>query len=99
MYLKALRNPVTQAFMIPLNEILQHLMKVYGNLNPKTLMAKKNELETFQYQVNLPVDVVFDPINDLSEMAEIAKQPMSEAQQISMAFVIFQNTGKFKSDL
>ena len=34
MYIKALRNPVTQAFVVPLNEILQHLMKVYGKLNP-----------------------------------------------------------------
>ena len=47
----------------------------------------------------LPVDVVLDPIDDLSELAEIAEQPMTEAQKISMAFVIFQNTGKFKSDL
>ena len=62
-------------------------------------MTSKNALKTFQYNVSLPVDVVFDPIKDLSELAEIAEQPMSEAQKISMAFVIFQNTGKFKSDL
>ena len=36
MYLKALRNPITQAFTVPLNLILQHLMTVYGKLNPKT---------------------------------------------------------------
>ena len=40
MYLKALGNPVTQAFVIPLNEILQHLMAVYGNLNPRLFMTK-----------------------------------------------------------
>ena len=28
MYLKYRRNPVTQAFMVPFNEILQHLMQV-----------------------------------------------------------------------
>ena len=51
MYLKALRNPVTQASMIPLNKILEHLMKVYVNLNPKTIMDKKNELETFHGRI------------------------------------------------
>ena len=38
-------------------------------------------------------------IDDLGELAIIAKQPMSEEQKIGMAFIIFQNTGKFKSDL
>ena len=99
MYLKAMRNPVTQAFLVPLSEILQHLMTVYGKLNPRTLLATKNALETFQYNVQLPVDVVFDPIDDLAELAEVAGEPMTEAQKRSMAFIIFQNTGKFKSDL
>ena len=99
MYLKALRNPVTQAFMVPLNEILHQLLTVYGGLNPKKFMATKNELENFQYTLSLPVDVVFDPIDDLSELADVAGQPMTEAQKCSMAFIIFQNTGKFKSDL
>ena len=39
--------------------------------------------------MSLPVDVVFDPIDELSDLAEIAEQSMSEAQIISMAFVIF----------
>ena len=43
--------------------------------------------------------MVFDPIDDFSKMAKIAEQPMSKAQNISMAFVIFQTAGKFKSDL
>lgn len=99
MYLKSLRNPVTQAFMVPLSDILNHLMTVYGNLNPKKFLSTKNKMETFQYDLSLPVDVVFDPIDDLGELAIIAKQPMSEEQKCGLAFIIFQNTGKFKSDL
>ena len=86
MYLKAMRNPVTQTFLVPLSEILQHLMTVYGKLNPRTLLATKNALETFQYNVQLPVDVVFDPIDDLAELADVAGEPMTEAQKRSMAF-------------
>ena len=78
MYLKSLRNPVTQAFMVPLSDILHHLMTVYGNLNPKAFLSTKNTLETFQYNLALPVNVVFDPIDDLGELAIAAKQPMSE---------------------
>jgi hypothetical protein len=99
MYLKALRNPLTQAFTVPLNEILQHLMTVYGKLNPKTFKSMKDEVESYQYDISLPVDVVFDPIDDLAELAGVADQPMTEAQMINIAFIVFQNTGKFKSDL
>ena len=99
MYLKALRNPVTQSFTVPLNQILHHLMAVYGKINPKTFKTMKEEVENYQYDISLPVDVVFDPIDDLEELADGAEQPMTEAQKINMAFITFQNCGKFKSDL
>ena len=99
MYLKAFRNPITQSFTVPLHEIIQGLMAVYGKLNPKHFMAAKNALEAFQYDIKLPVYVIFDPIDDLSELAEVAGQPMTEPQNNNIAFIIFQNMGKFKSDL
>ena len=74
-------------------------MSVYEKLNTKHFMAAKNALEAFQYNINLPVDIVFDPIDDLSELAENAGQLMTEPQKNSMAFIVFQNTGKLKSDL
>ena len=77
--LNALRNPVAQAFMAPLNEILQHVMAIYGKINPSTFMARKNALETFQYQVLLLVDVVFDPIDNPARSVDVAVQPMIEA--------------------
>ena len=72
MYLKAFRNPITQSFNFPIHNILQGLMSVYGKLNPKHFMAAKNALKTFQYHINLPVDIIFDPINDMLELAEVA---------------------------
>ena len=62
-------------------------------------MAAKNALEALQYDIKLSEDIVFDPIDDLSELAEVAGQPVTEPQKNIMAFIIFQNTGKFKSDL
>ena len=42
---------------------------------------------------------MLDPIDDLGELAIIAKQPMSKEQKNNIIFIIFQNTGKLKSDL
>ena len=99
MYLKVFRNRITQSFILPLHETLQGLMSMYGKLNPKHFMTAENALEAFQYYIKLPVDIVFDSIDDLSELAEVAYQLMTELQKNSIAFIIFQNTGKFKSDL
>ena len=86
MYLKAFRNSITQSFILPLHDILQGLVSVYGKLNPKHFMAAKNALEVFQYGIKLPVDIVFDPMDDLPELAEVEGQPMTEPQTNSMAF-------------
>ena len=56
-------------------------------------MAAKNTLETFQYHINLPVGIIFNPIDDLSELAEVTGQPMTEPQKNSMAFIIFLEYG------
>ena len=99
MYLKAYRNSIMHTFNIQLHEMLNGLMSVYRKLNPKIFMSTKNVLEAFQYVINLPVDVVFDPIDDLAELSEVARQPMMEAQKVNLALIILQNTGKFTSDL
>ena len=99
MYLKALRNPITHALNVPLNQILQHLIDVYGTLTPREFQAKRDELTNFRYDVSLPVDVVFMPIDDLADIARTAHQPMTDEQKIGLAYIIFQNTGRFKSDL
>ena len=99
MYLKALRNPITNALNVPLNKILQHLIDVYGTITPREFQAKRDELTNFHYNVSLPVDVVFTPIDDLADLARFARQPMSDEQKIGLAYIIFQNAGCFKSDL
>ena len=47
MYSKALRNHITHALNIPLNQILQHLIDVYGTLTPREFQAKQDELANF----------------------------------------------------
>ena len=63
-------------------------MTVYGNLNLNTFMTTNNPLEIFQYQLSLPLDVVFDPIDHMSELFNVASQLMSEAQKCSIVFII-----------
>ena len=93
MYLKVYRNPITHFFNVQLHEMLFGLMYVYGKLNPKTFMTAKNALEAYQYDISLPVDVVFDPIDDLAEFTKVARQPIIEARKVNLAYSTFQYTG------
>ena len=72
--------------------MLSGLMFVYGKLDSKTYTTTKNALWAYQYNISLPVDVVFDPIEDLAELDEVVRQPMTEAQKVNLAVNIFQNT-------
>ena len=99
MYLKQLCNPITNQFSISLCDIPQHLTKTYGNLTVKWLQAKEQDVTEMTYNNTLPVDVVFTPIDDYTDISKVAGVPKSEAQKIQLPYLIFQKCGKFKSDL
>ena len=46
---------------------------MYGKLDPKTFMARKNALKPFQSYISLSVDIIFDPIDVLAELAEVSQ--------------------------
>ena len=99
MYLQALRNPITNKFNVPIHEIIQHLATTYGKSTAKQHQAKEHEIISMTYNTNLPVDVVFTPIDDFVDLSDLVGVPKSEQQKIQYAYLIFQKCGKFKSDL
>ena len=52
-------------------------------------MSKEHELSSMHFDLSHPVDIVFNAIEDLSKLAEHARQPMSQMQLINLAYVIF----------
>ena len=51
------------------------------------------------YNIILPVDVVFNAINDLVDFADHVVSPMSAQQQIDLAYVIFAKQPILQQDL
>ena len=58
-----------------------------------------DEVENFQYSISLPVDCVFDTIDDHVDLAEVVGQPILQAQKTMQAYILFQATRKLKSYL
>ena len=49
----------------------------------------------FGYEPHMPVDVVFNAVEDLVEYASLANQPFSDRQAVSKAYNVFNKTRHF----
>ena len=88
-YLRAMLNTATGRYATSIRALLLHLFTTYGIVTPQKIMSKEHGLANLHYDLSHPVDIVFNAIKDLSELAEHACQPMSQMQLINLAYVIF----------
>ena len=98
-YLKALQNSRTNKITGDIPAIMEHLLTNYGDVTKEELRSVCNTVEQLTFHPNEPIDVIFTEVDMLSDLSEIAKSPLSEAQKIDLAYVVIQKTQKFKSDL
>ena len=98
-YLRALRQPGTHRLQKTIPEILEHLFETYGDVTPQDLRELTLRVENLAYPPSKPVDTIFSEIEDLAAIAEIANSPITAAQKINMAYIMFQKTRVYKSAL
>jgi hypothetical protein len=98
-FLRALLNRTTGQYSSGIHAIMKHLFTTYGRITPQQVKERELATITMHYDINQPVDVVFDAIEDLVDLAEHADSPMSLRQMIDMAFVIFAKQPVLQQDL
>ena len=98
-YLVALRNRHTNSITGPIAVILKHLQENYGKITPQVLQEKDDALMRMSYNPQEPIDVIFNAIEDLNELATIANTPMSESQSMNKAYILLNRTGQFKDSI
>lgn len=94
-YLAALRNRATNSITIPIHEIIKYLFMTYGKITPTKLQEKEVKVKQIVYDPTTPIDVIFNPVDDLVDYANAANFPYSNEQIINLAYIILMNTGKF----
>jgi len=57
----------------------------------------EQELRNLSYNPRLPIDVLFNTVEDYIDFAELALQPMSQRHTISKAYIIIKKTRRFKT--
>jgi hypothetical protein len=98
-YLRTLLNRATGQYSASILQLLTHCFTTYGKITPQQVKAKEMELYNMHYDISQPVDIVFNCIDDLSELADHAGSPMSAQQMIDLAYVIFAKQPILQQDL
>jgi hypothetical protein len=64
------------------------------------LEDRDNELRGMVYNTQLPIDIVFNAVEDYVDFADLANQALTSSQTIAEAYVILnKTTRRFKNDI
>jgi hypothetical protein len=98
-YLRALLNRTTGQYSNDIRTVFEHLFTTYGKITPQQVKAKEAAILGMHYDISQPVDIVFNAIDDLSDLAEHALSPLSPQQMIDLAYVIFARQPILQQDI
>jgi hypothetical protein len=63
------------------------------------LEDRDNKLRSMVYNTQLPIDIVFNAVEDYVDFADLAHQTLTSSQTIAKAYVILNKTRRFKIDI
>jgi hypothetical protein len=63
------------------------------------LEDRDNELRSMVYNTQLPINIVFNAVEDYVDFADLANQTLTSSQTIAKAYVILNKTRRFKNDI
>ena len=98
-YLSSIRDSRTSnSLQGMVYQILAHLQDVYGRVSPQMLEDRDNELHIMVYNTQLPINIVFNAVEDSVDFADLANQTLTSSQTIAKAYVILDKTRHFKNE-
>ena len=95
-FIKSLRNTHTNTITSTIPEILHYLFRRYGKVTADKLSATEMEVRAYVYNLQDPLIILFDKVEDLVKLAEAAEMPYTEAQTVNMGVHLIRNTHDFQ---
>ena len=68
-------------------------------MSPDELSDLKDRTQKMTFDVKEPVDTVFTVVDKVSEIAKIAKSPLTDQQKIDIGYIILKKANLFQSSL
>ena len=98
-YLSSIRNRTSNSLWGTVHQILEHLQDVYGRVSPQMLEDRDNELRSMVYNTQLPINIVFNAVEDYVNFADLANQTLTSSQMIAKAYVILETPSLVENDI
>ena len=94
MYYRGLRNRYTGYASLTTKQLLEHLYAQYGAIVLVNLLDGEDGMKA-PYDASMPIEVLFDQIEDGIEFAENASDPYTATKILRIAYNVIYKTGQF----
>jgi hypothetical protein len=94
MYLRAMRHRITGFANVTAKQMIAHLYAVYGRLNSTDIQENDSRMKQ-PYDPNLPIEALYDQVEDGVNLADAAEAAYTPAQIIAIAYNLIFATGIF----
>eukprot|EP00957_Ditylum_brightwellii_P006522 493904-Ditylum_brightwellii.AAC.1 len=98
-YLKVVKSSITQQINRSVPDIFTYLFNTYGDVTPQALQTLHDNLKAMHFDPVKPVEMIFTEVDDLADIADLAKDSITKCQKISIEYIILQCAHKFSSGL
>ena len=92
-YLEAIRDRTSDTITRPVHEVMEHLFNTYGQVTPTDYQTRETAVKSLTFDPNTtPIDNIFKEIKDLVDLSGRANIPITQAQFITIGYVIMWKT-------
>ena len=98
MFTRALKNRYIGYANVTTKQLLAHLFSTYGNITSGDLRQNDIKMNT-AYDVNMPIETLFDQVEDGMEYAAAGNNPKTPEQIVMTGQQLITETGMFTDDI
>ena len=98
-YVTRLRNRVTGQVPTDIRFLFMSLFSIYGKISANNLKDKYDNVATMSYDIDEPISIIFEAVDDLREIAELANKPYTDQQMVDLAYIVVSKLPIFRSDI
>ena len=95
-YYKERINPHTGTITEPLSVFLTWLFSTYGKIDHETIKEEEKRVSSLVYELQNPITDVFEPVQELEQLAIAGNRPYTQAQLVDFGVAIISNTHDFE---
>ena len=92
-------NPHTSTVTEPLANFLTWLFSTYGDIDHDSIKDEERRVSEILYDLQNPITTVFEPIQELEQLAIAGNRPYTQAQLVDFGVAIISNTHDFENAL